>query len=126
MVGAVPMLYRALIRPILYRFSAETAHGLVVGLLRLTAGLPLGLALLRLLFRPPTRARVTAFGRELPSPVGLAAGFDKEAHVFEPLLALGFGFVEVGTITAHPQAGNPKPRLFRLPKDRALINRMGF
>jgi dihydroorotate dehydrogenase len=69
---------------------------------------------------------VKAFGRVLPSPVGLAAGFDKEAHVFEPLLALGFGFVEVGTITAQPQAGNPKPRLFRLPRDRALVNRMGF
>jgi dihydroorotate dehydrogenase len=120
------MLYRALIRPILYLLPAETAHGLVVGLLRFTAALPLGLALLRLLFSPPKAARVKAFGRELPSPVGLAAGFDKEAHVFEPLLALGFGFVEVGTITAHPQAGNPKPRLFRLPKDRALINRMGF
>jgi dihydroorotate dehydrogenase len=121
------MLYRALVRPLLYRLSAERAHGLVVGMLRLIAALPLGLSLLRLAFgRPPQRARVTVFGQRLPSPVGLAAGFDKEAHLYAPLLALGFGFVEVGTITAEGQAGNPKPRLFRLPADRALINRMGF
>jgi dihydroorotate dehydrogenase len=121
------MLYRSLIRPLLYRLQAERAHGLIVAMLRLMAALPLGLALLRIVFgRPPASARVTVFGRELPSPVGLAAGFDKEAHVYAPLLALGFGFVEVGTITAEGQAGNEKPRLFRLPKDRALINRMGF
>src|SRR5690242_3379435 len=115
------MLYRALVRPLLYCLSAERAHGLIVAMLRLAAALPFGLSLVRLLFgRPPASARVTVFGHELPSPVGLAAGFDKEAHVYAPLLALGFGFVEVGTITAEGQAGNPKPRLFRLPKDRAL------
>jgi dihydroorotate dehydrogenase len=70
--------------------------------------------------------RVRAFGRELPGPLGLAAGFDKDARGVRALLALGFGFVEVGTVTAEPQPGNPRPRLFRLPRDRALINRMGF
>src|SRR5690242_7267564 len=70
--------------------------------------------------------RVRAFGRELPGPLGLAAGFDKDAKGVNALLALGFGFVEVGTVTAEAQPGNPKPRLFRLPRDRALVNRMGF
>ncbi len=70
--------------------------------------------------------RVRVFGHDLPGPLGLAAGFDKDAEGYDALLALGFGFVEVGTVTAEAQPGNPKPRLFRLPKDRALINRMGF
>src|SRR5262249_49144733 len=70
--------------------------------------------------------RVHAFGRELPGPLGLAAGFDKDAEGVGALLALGFGFIEVGTVTAEAQPGNPKPRLFRLPRDRALVNRMGF
>ena len=63
---------------------------------------------------------------EMPSPIGLAAGFDKNAEVFNATLSLGFGFVEVGTITPDPQTGNPKPRLFRLPDEKALINKMGF
>jgi len=71
-------------------------------------------------------ARVRALGLDFPNPIGLAAGFDKDAIGYEALGALGFGFVEVGTLTAEPQPGNPMPRLFRLPKDRALINRMGF
>lgn len=70
--------------------------------------------------------RVRALGLDLPSPLGLAAGFDKEAAHVDALAALGFGFVEIGTITARPQEGNPRPRLFRLPADRALVNRMGF
>jgi dihydroorotate dehydrogenase len=72
------------------------------------------------------RSRVRALGLEFPNPIGLAAGFDKDAIGYEALGALGFGFVEVGTLTGQPQSGNPKPRLFRLPRDRALINRMGF
>jgi dihydroorotate dehydrogenase len=70
--------------------------------------------------------RVHALGLDLPSPLGLAAGFDKDAGHVDALTALGFGFVEIGTVTALPQAGNPRPRMFRLPADRALINRMGF
>ena len=72
------------------------------------------------------RSRVRALGLEFPNPIGLAAGFDKDAIGYEALGALGFGFVEVGTLTGQPQSGNPKPRLFRLPRDRALVNRMGF
>jgi dihydroorotate dehydrogenase len=73
-----------------------------------------------------SRVRVRAMGIDFPSPLGLAAGFDKEAAHVDALSALGFGFVEIGTITARPQEGNPRPRLFRLPADRALVNRMGF
>jgi dihydroorotate dehydrogenase len=83
------------------------------------------LATRRLAPRDPALG-VRALGLDLPSPLGLAAGFDKEAAHVDALTALGFGFVEIGTITAQPQAGNPRPRMFRLPADRALVNRMGF
>lgn len=120
------MLYRWLVRPLLYLLPAEAAHRLIVALLRLAQLLPGVLWLLRKLSSPPPEARVQALGLDFPSPVGLAAGFDKDAEVFESLGALGFGFVEVGTVTGEGQPGNPKPRLFRLRPDRALINRMGF
>jgi len=77
-------------------------------------------------FKPDQGNEVTLFGLTFPNPVGLAAGFDKNARYLHELEALGFGFVEIGTVTPKPQAGNDKPRLFRLPKDKALINRMGF
>jgi len=77
-------------------------------------------------FKPDEGNEVTLFGLTFPNPVGLAAGFDKNARYLHELEALGFGFVEIGTVTPKPQAGNDKPRLFRLPKDKALINRMGF
>ncbi len=97
----------------------ERAHRLTVEALRsgLVSARP-GLA------DPILRARV--FGLDFPNPVGLAAGFDKDAELFEPMLRLGFGFVEVGSVTPLPQPGNPRPRLFRLPADEALINRLGF
>ena len=120
------MLYR-LFRSLLFSLSAETAHRLTLASLRLFALLPGALWLLRRLFGvKDARLRVTALGRQLASPVGLAAGLDKDAEVFEAFGALGFGFVEVGTVTALAQPGNPRPRLFRLPRDRALLNRMGF
>ena len=99
---------------------AETAHRATVRLVELMAPL---------LPRPPAddaRLRVSAFGLQFPNPVGLAAGFDKDAEVPDAMLKLGFGFVECGTVTPRPQAGNPRPRLFRLPEDGAVINRMGF
>lgn len=120
------MLYRWLIRPLLYLLPAETAHRWVMAGLRLALAVPGLLWLLRRFSAFSQATRVQALGLEFPSPVGLAAGFDKDAEVFEALGALGFGFVEVGTITGEPQPGNPRPRLFRLPADRALINRMGF
>lgn len=121
------MLYRWLLRPLLYLLPAEAAHRLIVGCLKLFMLVP-GLSRLVRRLSSPSRptTRVRALGIDFPSPVGLAAGFDKDAEVFEALGAVGFGFVEVGTITGESQPGNPKPRLFRLPADRALVNRMGF
>jgi dihydroorotate dehydrogenase len=114
------MLYR-LVRPALFAFDAERAHRLSIGLLRLRTGTG---------FTPeppwtPNLETVVA-GVRFPNPVGLAAGYDKDAEVFGPMLSLGFGFVEVGTLTPLPQKGNPAPRLFRLVEDHAVINRMGF
>jgi dihydroorotate dehydrogenase len=120
-------VYRALIRPLLYLLPAETAHHFAFACLRWFAAIPGAKALLRALFHPVgNTGPVRVLGVELPNRVGLAAGFDKDAIGFEALGAMGFGFVEVGTLTGHPQPGNPTPRLFRLPKDRALINRLGF
>ncbi len=119
-------MYRALIRPLLYLLPAEAAHHLGFGALRLVAAIPGVKALMRLLFHRSDLPTVRALGLELPNPIGLAAGFDKDALGYEALGALGFGFVEVGTLTGEPQPGNPKPRLFRLPADRALVNRLGF
>jgi len=121
------MLYRALIRPLLYLLPAETAHRLVIACMRIVHGSPLLLAVTRAIFgRIDPRLRVQAMGLSFPSPIGLAAGLDKDAEAFNAFGALGFGFVEVGTITFEAQPGNPQPRLFRLVPDRALINRMGF
>ena len=109
------------------RIPPEMAHKLGFGLIRITAAIPgVGLLMRRWLTPDDSLLRVRAFGIDLPCPLGLAAGFDKDALGPDALGMLGFGFVEVGTVTAHPQPGNPKPRLFRLPADRALINRMGF
>lgn len=109
-------LYSALARPVLFGLPAETAHHVGLNAVRL------GLA------RSPavTGLETTVFGVHFPNPVGLAAGFDKDAVAVDRWAGLGFGFVEVGTVTWHAQPGNPKPRLFRLPAERALINRLGF
>lgn len=120
-------VYRALIRPLLYLLPAEAAHHFAFGCLRLLAAIPGVLALMRRVFHNRDRGSgVQALGLDFPNPIGLAAGFDKDAIGYEALGAMGFGFIEVGTLTGQPQPGNPKPRLFRLPKDRALVNRMGF
>jgi len=109
-------LYR-LLRPFLFALDAEAAHRATIAALK---WLPLHSAGL------PKSLRTTVAGVEFPSPVGLAAGCDKDAEIAAEILTLGFGFVEVGTLTPRPQTGNPKPRLFRLAEDRAVINRMGF
>lgn len=119
-------MYRLLIRPLLYLLPAETAHHLAIGALRLLQLFPFLLRALARFFRPSPKVGVRAMGIDFPSPIGLGAGFDKDGRVFDALGALGFGFVEIGTVTAEGQPGNPKPRLFRLPQDRALLNRMGF
>ncbi|HMJ36616.1 MAG TPA: quinone-dependent dihydroorotate dehydrogenase [Baekduia sp.] len=112
---------------VLRRVDAETAHGWGTAALRLGLGTPLVRRAVRRVLAPRDPAlRVRALGLDLPSPLGLAAGFDKDAAHVDALTALGFGFVEVGTVTALPQPGNARPRMVRLPADRALVNRMGF
>lgn len=120
-------MYRLFVKPLLFLLPAETAHRLAFFVLRVVLGIP-GLArLVRGLLLPRDPAlQVRAFGLTFPNPVLLAAGFDKDARGVDALGALGFGAVEIGTVTSEPQVGNPKPRLFRLPADRALLNRMGF
>ena len=111
------MLYRAL-RPLIFALDAERAHRVTISTLKLmpARGLPC--------FDRILASEVA--GLHFPSPIGLAAGFDKDAEVPDAMLSLGFGFVEVGTLTPLPQLGNPKPRLFRLAEDDAIINRLGF
>ena len=112
------MPFYPLVRPFAFALDAERAHRLTITGLKLMPKLDPA--------RFADSLRSTVAGLDFPSPVGLAAGFDKDAEVPEQMLGLGFGFVEVGTITPKPQRGNPKPRLFRLVEDRAVINRMGF
>ncbi len=120
-------MYKHIFRPILFLFSPEAVHRMVGTGLRAVCAVPGGRALLKLMFssRDATLER-EVLGIRFRNPVGLAAGFDKNGELYGALGALGFGFVEVGTVTPKPQPGNPKPRSFRLKKDRALINRMGF
>ena len=121
------MLYRLLFAAVFRKMDAERAHRLGFGAVRAVAAVPGATRALRARLGPHDPAlRVEALGLEFPGPFGLAAGFDKNAVGIDGLAALGFAFVEVGTVTARPQPGNPAPRLFRLPGDRALINRMGF
>lgn len=120
-------MYKTFIRPLLFRFSAERAHGFTFALLRMVQALPFGLRILAWMFRRrPEGLSRTVFGIDFPTPVGIAAGLDKDAEAFDALGALGFSFVEIGTVTPLPQPGNPSPRLFRLVADHSLINRMGF
>lgn len=114
-------------KPFLFALSPETAHRATVWLLDLAAAFPATRRLLRAMYcYDDTKVSRTVMGLHFPNPVGLAAGFDKDGKHMEGLACLGFGFIEVGTVTPLPQDGNPRPRLFRLPADRALINRMGF
>jgi dihydroorotate dehydrogenase len=119
-------MYRFLYWLVLQRLPAEGTHKVSFALLRAMVAIPGVGALMRRVLAPDPILRVRAFGRDFDGPLGLAAGFDKDAKGVRALLALGFGFVEIGTITAEAQPGNPKPRMFRLPRDRALVNRLGF
>src|SRR4051812_8885658 len=114
------LLY-ALGRPLLFSLDAESAHHLTLPALRSAAAL----GLTALCAKPAADPR-TVTGLRFPNPVGLAAGLDKDGAYIDGLAALGFGFIEVGTVTPLAQAGNPKPRMFRLPAKKAIINRMGF
>jgi dihydroorotate dehydrogenase len=122
-----PPLYRLLFWLVLRRMDPERAHGLAVWTLKLLSVRPVCVRMLRAVYgETHPSLRVRALGLELSSPLGVAAGMDKEASCFEALGALGFGFVEVGTVTAVGQPGNERPRIFRVPSGRALLNRMGF
>ena len=119
--------YRSFIRPLLFYLPPEAAHRWTMAALRVFSILPFGPAVVKFFSgKVPHSEPLVVSGLAFPNPVGLAAGLDKDAEAVAALGALGFGFVEVGTLTPKPQPGNPQPRLFRLPKDRGLINRMGF
>ncbi len=120
-------MYKILIRPILFLFKAEKVHHFTFSFLKFIFKIPGVSSISESIYkiRKPNLER-ELFGIKFPNPVGLAAGFDKDAKLIDQLACMGFGFVEIGTITPKPQEGNPKPRLFRLPKDKAIINRMGF
>jgi dihydroorotate dehydrogenase len=120
-------LYEALIRPLFFHLDPETAHHVVMEGLRLAGSFPFTLPVLSTLnHRSDPRLQTELFGLHFPNPIGLAAGFDKDAQAMRELAALGFGHVEVGTVTVLPQPGNPRPRITRYPNEKAIINRMGF
>ena len=116
--------YERFVRPLLFSLDAETAHHLTISLLRSASHVDL--ALRTLSFFQPTPKPKTVFGVNFPNPIGLAAGLDKNGVALPAWAAMGFGFIEIGTVTAKAQSGNPKPRIFRFPEQQALINRLGF
>lgn len=116
--------YELFVRPLLFSLDAEAAHHLTIRLLTGASHFDVALRALRLF--QPTPKPTTLFGLTFPNPIGLAAGLDKNGVALPAWAAIGFGFIEIGTVTAKAQPGNPKPRIFRLPKQQALINRLGF
>ncbi|WP_226388687.1 quinone-dependent dihydroorotate dehydrogenase [Penaeicola halotolerans] len=120
-------MYQSIIKPLLFRLQPEQAHHLTFRLVKFFFNLPGAKRILKskYQFADPLLEK-EVFGIKFPNPVGLAAGFDKDAVLIDEMSQLGFGFIEIGTLTPQPQIGNPQPRLFRLPEDQALINRMGF
>lgn len=120
-------MYKQFAKPLLFKLDAERAHHFIFDNVKRLGRVPGTAALLRALYtyHHPSLER-EVFGLKFPNPVGLAAGFDKNAVLTDELATMGFGFVEIGTVTPRPQPGNPTPRLFRLPQDEALVNRMGF
>ncbi len=120
-------MYRSLIRPALFKFDPEKIHYFTFDFLRKFCRLPGAISFLKSKYQlNDARLEREVFGLKFKNPVGLAAGFDKDAKLYKELSALGFGFIEVGTVTPKPQSGNEKKRLFRLKEDSAIINRMGF
>src|ERR1041385_2707335 len=120
------MIYRSFLRPILFQLPPETAHEFALKCLCSAISCGPAKNIFASRYQSSPFGKLQRFGLEFDNPLGLAAGFDKNGRAADALSALGFGFVEVGTVTNQPQSGNEKPRLFRLPEDRALINRLGF
>lgn len=121
------MIYKYILRPIFFSIDPERIHHLVFKLIKFSQSIPGIPFLTRLIYVTKNqKLEREVFGIKFPNPVGLAAGFDKDAKLYKELSNFGFGFIEIGTITPHAQPGNDKPRMFRLPEDQALINRMGF
>jgi dihydroorotate dehydrogenase len=116
--------YELFVRPLLFSLDAETAHHITIALLQRASHFDPALRVLKS-FQPSSKPK-TLFGLNFPNPIGLAAGLDKNGVALPAWAALGFGFIEIGTVTAKAQPGNPKPRIFRLPEQQALINRLGF
>ena len=120
-------LYKIFLRPVLFQFGGEAAHNITMALMRFAGNLPLVRPLVRLFCKKKTPGLSReVFGLEFPSPVGLAAGLDKNGEYYNLLSDFGFSFIEIGSLTPEPQPGNPKPRIFRIPKDKAIVNRMGI
>ncbi len=120
-------MYKLLLRPLLFLIPPEKAHHFTINIFKFVFKLPGMPGMLKMLYNVSSpKLETEVFGLKFRNPVGLAAGFDKDARVIDEFAGLGFGFIEIGTLTPKGQPGNPQPRLFRLPADKALINRMGF
>ncbi len=120
-------MYRRIVRPLLFKFSAESMHHFTIWVLRICRYIPFARMIMRGCYRVKDRSlERKLFGLHFANPVGLAAGYDKNAQCYDTLGDIGFGFVEIGTVTPRAQGGNPKPRCFRVISKRAIINRMGF
>lgn len=120
-------LYKSILKPYLFSLAPETAHHKAITLFNIGLKIPGGSAIMKSIYEFQDKSlEREVFGLKFKNPVGLAAGFDKDGKYFHQMARLGFGHIEIGTVTPLPQDGNPKPRMFRLPIDRGLINRMGF
>ena len=120
-------MWQYIIKPLLFLLNPERAHPLTLGLFKIMCRIPGVSAIIKSIFNPNYKGDpIQLFGLTFHHPVGLAAGLDKDGQYIKELALLGFSHIEIGTVTPGPQDGNPRPRLFRLPKDQALINRMGF
>lgn len=127
MIKTTPDMYRHLLKPILFRFNPETAHNLLFSFLSFLRHVPFAGSIIRAIYkRESPNLEKEVFGLKFPNPVGLAGGLDKNGEFYNDMANFGFGFVEIGSLTPKPQDGNPKPRCWRVPGDKALINRFGI
>ena len=120
-------MYKHILRPILFRFNPETAHNLTLSAIAMLRHIPFAQSIVRAIYkRESPSLEKEVFGIKFPNPVGLAGGLDKNGEFYNDMANFGFGFVEIGSLTPQPQDGNPKPRCFRVPQDKAIINRFGI